>query len=142
MNKWKQPRLWIPYLTWLGWEMFPYIIYKRMKKHYDWLFNHRLNMIDSSVSSLNHVRLFATLWTEACQASLSPTPRACSNSCPLSQWCHPTISSFVIPFSSCLQSFPESRTFPRSRLFESGGQNIEVSASVSVLSWIFRTFFL
>ena len=57
MNKWKQPRLWIPYLIWLGWEMFSYIIYKIMKKHYDWLFNHRLNMIDSSVQSLNPVRL-------------------------------------------------------------------------------------
>ena len=73
MNKWKQPRLWIPYLIWLGWEMFSYIIYKRMKKHYDWLFNNRLNMIDSSVQSLSPVRLFATLWTETRQASLSIT---------------------------------------------------------------------
>ena len=63
----------------------------------------------------------------------SPTPRACSNSCPLSQWCHPTISSPVIPFSSCLQSFPESGSFPMSQIFTSGGQSIRVSASASVL---------
>ena len=53
----------------------------------------------------------------------SPTPRACSNSCPLSWWCHPTISSFVIPFSSCLQSFPASGSFPVSQFFVSGGQS-------------------
>ena len=51
----------------------------------------------------------------------SPTPRACSNSCPLSQWYHPTISSSVIPFSSCLQSFPASGSFPMSQLFTLGG---------------------
>ena len=60
----------------------------------------------------------------------SPTPRACSNSCPLSQSCHPTISSSVIPFS-CPQSFPASRSFPMSQLFASGGQSIGVSASTS-----------
>ena len=63
----------------------------------------------------------------------SPTPRACSSSCPLSQWCHPTISSSVVPFSSFLQSFPASRSFPMSRFFASGGQSIGVSASASVL---------
>ena len=52
----------------------------------------------------------------------SPTPRACSNSCPLSQWCHPTISTSVIPFSSCLQSFPVSGSFLMSWIFASGGQ--------------------
>ena len=60
----------------------------------------------------------------------SPTPRACSNSCPSSRWCHPTISSSVIPFSSCLQSFSGSGSFPISQFFASGGQSIEVSASV------------
>ena len=59
----------------------------------------------------------------------SPTPRACSNLCPSSQRCHPTISSSVIPFSSCLQSLPPSGTFPRSQCFASGGQSIGVSAS-------------
>ena len=61
----------------------------------------------------------------------SPTTRVCSNSCPMSQWCHPTISSSVIPF--CLQSFPASESFPMSQLFAWGGQNIGVSASASVL---------
>ena len=63
----------------------------------------------------------------------SPTPEACSNSCPSSQWCHPAISSSVIPFSSCLQSFPASVSFPMSQFFISGGQSIVVSASASVL---------
>ena len=59
----------------------------------------------------------------------SPTPGAYSNSCPLCRWCHPTISSSVIPFSSCLQSFPALGSFPRSRFFASGGQSIRISAS-------------
>ena len=63
----------------------------------------------------------------------SPTPGICSNSCPLSRWCHPNISSSVIPFSSCLQSFPASGSFQMSQLFASGGQSIGVSASTSVL---------
>ena len=63
----------------------------------------------------------------------SPTARVYTNPCPLSQWCHPTISSSVIPFSSCPQSFPASRSFQMSQLFASGGQSIGVSASASVL---------
>ena len=63
----------------------------------------------------------------------SPTPGAYSNSCPLSWWCHPTISSSVIPFSSRLQSFPASGSFPMSQFFASGGKSIGVSASASVL---------
>ena len=62
----------------------------------------------------------------------SPTPGIHPNSCPLSWWCHPTISSSVVPFSSCPQSFPASRSFPMSHLFASGGQRIGVSASTSV----------
>ena len=61
---------------------------------------------------------------------LSPTPGACSNSCPLSRWCHPTISSSIVPFSSHLQSFPASGYFPMSQFFASGGQSIGISASV------------
>ena len=61
----------------------------------------------------------------------SPTSGACSNSCPLSWWCHPTISSSVIPFSSCLQSFPASGSFQMSQYFTSGGQSIGASASTS-----------
>ena len=64
----------------------------------------------------------------------SPTPGVYPNSYPLSQWCHPTISSYVIPFSSCPQSFPASGSFQMSQLFASGGQSIGVSASTSVLS--------
>ena len=64
----------------------------------------------------------------------SPTPRAYSNSCPWSRWCHPTIASSVIPFFSYLQSFPASGSFPVSQFFTAGGQNIGVSASASVLS--------
>ena len=63
----------------------------------------------------------------------SPTPRDYSSSCPLSRWCHPTISSSVIPFSSCPQFFPTSGSFPMSQLFASGDQSIGVSASASVL---------
>ena len=63
----------------------------------------------------------------------SPTPQVYPNSCPLCQWCHPTISSSVIPFSSCPQSFPASESFPMSQLFESGGQSIGVSALAPVL---------
>ena len=87
----------------------------------------------SSVQSLSHVQLFATPSTTACQASCpSPTPEACSNFCPSSRWCHPTISSSVVPFS-CLQSFPASGSFQMSQLLASGGQSIGVSASASVL---------
>ena len=63
----------------------------------------------------------------------SPTPRVYSNSCLLSQWCHPAISSSVVPFSSCLQSFSASGSFPMSQLFTSGSQSTGVSASTSVL---------
>jgi len=64
---------------------------------------------------------------------LSPTPEACSNSGAPSRCCHPTISSSVVPFASCPQSFPASGSFPMSQFFASGGQSIEVSASASVL---------
>ena len=64
----------------------------------------------------------------------SPTPRVHPNPCPLSRWCHPTISSSVVSFSSCLQSFPASGSFLMSQLFTSGGQSLGVSASASVLS--------
>ena len=63
----------------------------------------------------------------------SPTPRVHLNSCPLSRWCHPAISSSVVPFSSCPQSFPASESFPMSQLFAWGGQSAGVSASASVL---------
>ena len=71
----------------------------------------------------------------------SPTPRACSNSCPSCRWCHPTISSSVVPFFSCLQSFPASGSFQMSQLFALGGQNIGVSASASVFPMNIQDWF-
>ena len=71
----------------------------------------------------------------------SPTLRACSNSCPSSWWCHPTISSYVIPFSSCLQSFPASGAFQMCQFFASGSQSIRVSASTSVLPMHIQDWF-
>ena len=71
----------------------------------------------------------------------SPTPGACSNSCPLCQWYHPTNLSSVVPFSSCLQSFPSSGSFPMSQFFASGGQSIGVSAWASVLPMNIQDWF-
>ena len=87
----------------------------------------------SSVQSFISAWLFATPWTTARQASLSITNSWSSpNPCPLCWWCHPTISSSVVPFSSCPQSFPASESFQMSQLSASGGQSIRVSASTSV----------
>ena len=73
--------------------------------------------------------------------SPSPTPRVYSNSCPLSRWCHPNISPSVMPFSSCLQFFPASGSFPMSQFFTSSGQSIGVSASASVLPMNIQDWF-
>ena len=70
-----------------------------------------------------------------------PTSRVYSNSCPLSWWCHPTISSSAVPFSSCLQSFPASGSFLMSQFFTSGGQSTGVSASASVLPMNIQDWF-
>ena len=72
-------------------------------------------------------------WEHARPPCPSPSPRACSNSCPLSRWCHPSISSSVFPFSSCLQSFPAAGSFPVNWLFISGGQSIEAWA---LIQWL------
>ena len=89
------------------------------------------------ISSVQVSVMSNSLWPHGLQHSKlpcpSPTPGAYSNSCPSHQWCHPTISSCVIPFSSHLQSFPASGSFPMSQFFTSGGQSIGVSASASVL---------
>ena len=91
--------------------------------------------IVSSVQSLSRVWLFATPWIAPCQASLAMdiTNSRHPNSCPSSWWCHPAISSSVIPFSSCPQSLPASESFPMSQLFAWGSQSIEVSALASFL---------
>ena len=86
-----------------------------------------------------------TLWPHGLQHFRLPcsslSPRVCSNSCPLSWWCHPPISSYVISFSSCLQSFPASGSFPVSQFFPSRGQSIGVSASTSVLAMNIQDWF-
>ena len=83
---------------------------------------------------LSHVRLFATHGLQHTRLPCpSPSPSVCSNSCPLSPWCHPTISSSVVPFSSCSPSFLASGSFPMSRLFVPGGQSIGTSALASIL---------
>ena len=88
----------------------------------------------SSVQSLSRVQLFATHELQHARPPCpSPTPGVYSNSCPLCRWCHPTISSSVVPISSCLQSFPAPGSFQMSELFTPGGQIIGVSASTSVL---------
>ena len=70
----------------------------------------------------------------------SPSLGACSNSCPPSQWCHPTVSSSIVPIF-CFQSFPESRSFPMNQFFASGGQSIGVSTSASVLPMNIQDWF-
>ena len=89
---------------------------------------------EPSVQLLSHVQLLATHGLQHNRLPCPPpTPEAYSNSDPSSWWCHATISSSVIPFSSCLQSFPASGAFQMSQLFAQGGQSIGVSASASVL---------
>ena len=93
----------------------------------------------------SHSVVSDSLWPHGLQHTRlpcpSPTPGAYSNSCSLSQWYHPTISSSVISFSSCLQSFPASGSFPLSQFFTSGGQSIGVSASASVLPMNIQDWF-
>ena len=98
-----------------------------------------------SVVQFSHSVTSDSLWTHLLQyASLpcpSPIPRAYSNSCPSSRWCHPTISFYVVPFSPCLQSLPASGSFPRHQFFTSGGQNIGVSPLASVLPMNIQDWF-
>ena len=87
-----------------------------------------------SVQLLSCVQLFVTLWIAACRLPCpSPTPRACSNSCPSSRWCHPTISSSVSPSPLAFSLSPHQGLFPVSQFFASGGWSIGASASASVL---------
>ena len=105
----------------------------RLCKHYSFYFRSVFSKNQfSSVQSLSRVRFFATPWTAACRPPCpSLTPGVHPNPCPVSWWCHPTISSSVIPFSSCPQSFP-ALVFSK-ELFASCGQSIGVSALTSVL---------
>ena len=115
---------------------------KRKNKKWTMLWKYLLDswnihILHFSSVQFSHSVVFDSLWPHARQHARlpcpSPKPGACSNSCPWSQWCHPTISSSVIPFSSCLQSFPASGSFPISWLFASGSQSIGASTSPSVL---------
>ena len=116
---------------------------------YDWAHIHKNQTHKEKCTGIHQFSLVARLRltlcdprTAACQASCpSPTPKAGSSSCPLSQWCHPTISSSVIPFSSCLQSFPASGSLPMSQFFASDGQSAGVSASASVLPMNIQDWF-
>ena len=123
-----------------------------LRKYQDFPYTHHMHSLSStSLSKVISVQFSHSVMPESLQphglqhARLpcpSPTPRACSNSCPSGQWCHPTISSSVIPFSSCLQSFPASGSFPVSHFFTSGGQSTGASAEHLYFQWIFRTDFL
>ena len=100
-----------------------------------------LSLCFSSVKSVSRVRLFATPWTATHQASLSITTGACSNSCPFSRSCHPAISSSVVPFSFCLQSFSASESFPVNQFFTSDGQSIGPSTTASALPMNIQDWF-
>ena len=94
------------------------------------------------VQLLSHVWLFVTPWSQHIRLPCpSLSPKVCSNSCPLSQWCYPTISSSVTSFSSCPQSFPASGSFPVNQFFASGSQRIGTSASASILSMDIQGWF-
>ena len=96
----------------------------------------------SSIQLLSRVQLLASQGLQHARFPCSsPTPGACSNSCPWSRWCHPTISSSVVPFFSCLQSFPASGSFPMSQFFAWGGQSTGASASTAVLPMNIQDWF-
>ena len=107
------------------------------KKHIHTCTNTHTHTHSHSSVQFSHSVMTNSLWPHELQHTRlpcpSPPPGVCSNSCPLSQGCHPTISSSVASFSSCPQSFPASGSFPISQLFSSGGQSIEASASSSFL---------
>ena len=100
-----------------------------------------LNIISSVQSSPSVMSDSATPWTAARQASLSPTPGVYSNSCPLSQWWHLTISSSVVPFSSCLQSFPESGSFKWVSSSYQAARVLEFQLQHQSFRWLFRMIF-
>ena len=120
------------WLEWAGVEYFTSLTWKA-RGSWSWVFLfHGSVQFSCSVMS-------DSLWPHGPQHARlpcpSPTPGVYPNSCPLSQWCHPNTSSFVIPFSSCPQSFPELGSFQMSQLFALGGQSIRVSASVGQLGY-------
>ena len=117
-------------------------IKKKKKTHLRYEIVQKVSYVSVQFS---HSVMFDSLWPHGLQhvrlPCPSPTPGVYSNSCPLSWWCHPTVSSSVIPFSSRHQSFPASGSFQMSQLFASGGQIIGVSASASVLPMNIQDWF-
>ena len=115
-----------------GWDLVIPVHVAKVQSLIRELRSHMFNSVQFSHSVMSN-----SLWPHELQHARppcpSPTPGVYPNSCPLSRWCHPTISSSVVPFSSCPQSFPASGSFPMSQLFASGGQRIGVSASTSDL---------
>ena len=109
------------------------------------IFSEVLPNIQALVKSYStHSVVSDSLWPHGLQLTRPPcpsTPKACSNTCPLSRWCHQIISSSDVPFSSCLQSFLASGSFPMSQFFTSGSQNIGTSASASVLPMNIQDWF-
>ena len=137
-----------------------FIDFTRMHLHFDcfgsWILNQPFNIFSIPLCKFHSVHfsrsvVYDLLWRHGLQHAMlpcpSPIPGVYSNSCPLSRWCHPTISSSVVPFSSHLQFFPASGSFQMSQFFESGGQNTGVSVSASVLpmniqDWLPLGYFL
>ena len=126
VGKWRLTKLYDHICTLDSWLHFPPLSY------YSVQFSHSVVSDSLRPHELQHTR-------PPCP---SPTPRVYSNSCPLSQWCHPAISSSVLPFSSCLQSFPASGSFQTSQFFTVGGQSIGVSASTPVLPMNIQDWFI
>ena len=117
---------------------------KNIQENWTWGTWEILNMIASVSVQISHSVVSDSLRPHGLQHAMppcpSPTPRVCSNSCPLSQWCHPTISSSIVPFSCYLQSFPASGSFLMSQLFESGGQKVlEFQLQHQSFQWTLRT---
>jgi len=115
---------------------------------YQSIFSYSTRIFSCSIFSsvqFSHSIVSDSLWPHGLQDTRPPcpslTPRAYSHSYPLSRWCHPTVSSSVVPFSSCPQSFPASGSFQMSQLFASGGQSIGISASASVLPMNIQDWF-
>ena len=129
----------------IKWLILSLEILRRSLLCYTSMFYLKVSFSSTLSFKFSHSVLSDSLWPHGLQHARlpcpSPTPEACSNSCPLSGWCHPTILSSVVPFFSCLQSFPMSGSFPMSQFFPSGDQSIGVSTSASVLPMNIQDWF-